>query len=113
RSPRRESWSWSRSSPTRDASGGSSGGGLDFFQSPVHSGCVTAHPKPAAFLMLALVPVCALGAAAAPEVYRYKPQYRVPASLEAVMRQLAPGQDAFPEEKEAEELARRLRELGA
>ena len=29
------------------------------------------------------------------------------------MRHLAPGGDAFPEEKEAEELAARLRELGA
>src|SRR4051794_267340 len=44
-------------------------------------------------------------------VYRYRPQTRVAPSLESTFKQLAPGSDEFPEEKEAEELAARLREL--
>jgi len=51
--------------------------------------------------------------AAAPEVYRYRPQFRVPSSLEFVLKHLVSGQDAFPEEKEAGELTGRLNELGA
>ncbi len=42
---------------------------------------------------------------AAPKVYRYHPKRRVPPSLESVQKYLAAGTDAFPEEKEAEELA--------
>jgi Tfp pilus assembly protein PilF/peroxiredoxin len=51
--------------------------------------------------------------AAAPAVYRYQPRFRVPSSLESVQKHLVPGQDAFPEEKVAEELAARLGELSA
>ena len=47
------------------------------------------------------------------KTYRYRPKYRVPPSLESVLLHLAPGHDAFPAEKEAEELGGRLRELGA
>ncbi|PYR75372.1 MAG: hypothetical protein DMF86_15515 [Acidobacteria bacterium] len=45
--------------------------------------------------------------------YRYRPKDRVPPSLEPVFKQLAPGSDEFPEEKEAAELAGRLGELSA
>ena len=45
--------------------------------------------------------------------YRYRPTNRVPPSLESLFKQLAPGSDEFPDEKEAEELARRLSELSA
>jgi Tfp pilus assembly protein PilF/peroxiredoxin len=48
-----------------------------------------------------------------PKVYRYHPKRRVPPSLLAAQKYLAAGSDAFPEEKEAEELAARLGELGA
>ncbi|PYQ17705.1 MAG: hypothetical protein DMF81_27060, partial [Acidobacteria bacterium] len=51
--------------------------------------------------------------AAPPETYHYKPRQRVPPSLESVLKNLTPGQDAFPEEKEAEELSARLGELAA
>jgi tetratricopeptide (TPR) repeat protein len=51
--------------------------------------------------------------APSPRVYRYHPKRRVPPSLESVQKYLAAGSDAFPEEKEAEELAGRLGELGA
>jgi tetratricopeptide (TPR) repeat protein len=51
------------------------------------------------------------GAAAAPRTYRYHPRFRVPPSLESVQKHLEPGRDAFPEEKEAHELALRLGEL--
>jgi Tfp pilus assembly protein PilF/peroxiredoxin len=44
--------------------------------------------------------------------YRYRPKTRVPPTLESVFNQLAPGSDEFPEEKQAEELAARLGELG-
>jgi len=47
------------------------------------------------------------------KAYRYHPAFRVPPSIESVLRHLAPGQDAFPEEKTAEELAKRLTQLGA
>jgi Tfp pilus assembly protein PilF/peroxiredoxin len=40
-------------------------------------------------------------------------QMRVPPSIEAIQKHLVPGADAFPEEKEAAELARRLSELSA
>ncbi|PYQ95745.1 MAG: hypothetical protein DMF97_16490, partial [Acidobacteria bacterium] len=46
-------------------------------------------------------------------VYRFHPNNRVPPSLESLFKQLAAGNDAFPEEKDAEELATRLTELSA
>jgi Tfp pilus assembly protein PilF/peroxiredoxin len=46
------------------------------------------------------------------KTFRYHPKRRVPPSLEAVQKQLVPGSDAFPAEKEAEELAVRLGQLG-
>ncbi len=52
-------------------------------------------------------------APSSPAIYRYHPKYRVPPSLEAVQKQLVAGGDGFPEEKQAEELAARLRELSA
>jgi Tfp pilus assembly protein PilF/peroxiredoxin len=46
-------------------------------------------------------------------VYDYAPKQREPPALEPILRNLAPGNDAFPEEKVAEELAERLNELSA
>ena len=51
--------------------------------------------------------------AAAPKIDYYHPRYRVPPTLESVLRHLEPGHDAFPEEKTAEELGGRLKQLGA
>jgi Tfp pilus assembly protein PilF/peroxiredoxin len=62
---------------------------------------------------LVLLFVSGAVAASSADTYRYKPKYRVPSSLEGVMRHLEPGGDAFPEEKTAAELAARLGELGA
>ena len=45
--------------------------------------------------------------------YRYHPKPRVPLSLESVQKHFVAGSDAFPEEKQAEELAGRLQELSA
>ena len=42
----------------------------------------------------------------APKVYRYHPKRRVPPALLASQKYLAAGSDAFPEEKEAEEIGR-------
>ena len=50
--------------------------------------------------------------AAAPKIYRYHPKQRLPPSLESVQKHLVPGSDAFPDEKEAEELGVRLGQLG-
>ena len=50
---------------------------------------------------------------AAGTVQRYHPKTRVPPSLETVLKQLTPGNDGFPEEKVAEELADRLSQLSA
>lgn len=50
---------------------------------------------------------------ATPKTYRYRPKHRIPTSLESVLKHLVPGRDAFPEEKEAEELAGRLSEMSA
>ena len=52
------------------------------------------------------------GPAHAPEVYRYRPTPRVPPLLESLQKQLVPGGDAFPDEKEAQEIADRLAEYG-
>src|SRR5206468_9417527 len=43
----------------------------------------------------------------------YRPKLKGAEALEPFLRHLTPGGDAFPEEKEAEELAARLAELGA
>jgi tetratricopeptide (TPR) repeat protein len=43
----------------------------------------------------------------------YRPKLRPPATLEAVLRHLPPGDDAFPSEKHAQELAGLLNGLGA
>ena len=51
-------------------------------------------------------------AAHPPKTYRYHPTQRVPPSLEALQKQLVPGNDAFPDEKEAEEIGRSLAEFG-
>jgi tetratricopeptide (TPR) repeat protein len=59
---------------------------------------------------MALLWTAAVGAFAAD---RYQPVRRVAPSLEPILRHLKPGEDAFPEEKVAEELAGRLQELGA
>jgi Tfp pilus assembly protein PilF/peroxiredoxin len=53
----------------------------------------------------------AAAAEASPKTYRYRPKYRVPSSLEPVLLHLDPGHDAFPEEKTAQELDSRLKEL--
>jgi len=45
--------------------------------------------------------------------FSYRPKLRVGESLEPFLRHLTPGGDAFPEEKEAEELAACLAQLGA
>ena len=50
---------------------------------------------------------------AAARVYRYHPRLRPPSSLESIYQHLTPGKDAFPAEKETQELAARLNELGA
>jgi tetratricopeptide (TPR) repeat protein/peroxiredoxin len=47
------------------------------------------------------------------KIYRYHPAVRVPPSLESVLKQLTAGGDAFPEEREAAELAGRLAEWSA
>jgi Tfp pilus assembly protein PilF/peroxiredoxin len=52
-------------------------------------------------------------APAEPRVYQYVPKRHVPPSLEPVLRHLRPGNDAFPEEKDAQELAARLNEVSA
>jgi Tfp pilus assembly protein PilF/peroxiredoxin len=87
------------------------------FQSPStlgiwHFGC-------ALLLILGLAFGCDVVLARGPadtsssQVYRYHPKSRVPSSLESVLKHLAPGADAFPEEKTAAELADRLGDLSA
>src|SRR6185295_5552651 len=51
--------------------------------------------------------------ASAPKTYRYHPTQRVPPSLEALQKQLVPGTDAFPDEKEASEIGQRLAAFSA
>jgi hypothetical protein len=67
-------------------------------------------------LLLVLFMCTASAMAQSPQeraVDRYRPpKTRVPPSLESVLKQLPAGGDAFPDEKEAEELAVRLAELG-
>ena len=62
---------------------------------------------------MVLASLLAASVSGASGTYRYHRKYQLPPSLESVLRQLSPGQDAFPAEKEAEELAGRLAELGA
>jgi Tfp pilus assembly protein PilF/peroxiredoxin len=47
-----------------------------------------------------------------PETYRYRPAQRVPPSLEKLQKQLVPGGDGFPDEKEAQEIGDRLARYG-
>jgi Tfp pilus assembly protein PilF/peroxiredoxin len=49
--------------------------------------------------------------APSPKTYRYHPRHRVPPSLESLQKHLVPGSDAFPNEREAEELGTRLGQL--
>jgi Tfp pilus assembly protein PilF len=44
--------------------------------------------------------------------FSYRPSLRYPETVEPFLKDVAPGGDAFPEEKEAEELGARLRTLG-
>ena len=44
--------------------------------------------------------------------FYYRPELRVPETLAPFLRHLTPGSDSFPNEKEAEDLTARLRELG-
>jgi Flp pilus assembly protein TadD/peroxiredoxin len=60
---------------------------------------------------LALTPASAAAPSpSAPTLY-YRPHFRNPPSLEPILRHLSPGEDAFPEEKIAEEVAERLARL--
>src|SRR4030095_5250337 len=52
-------------------------------------------------------------AAHPPKTYRYHPTQRVPPSLEALQKQLAPGADAFSDEQEAAGIGERLSAFGA
>ena len=42
----------------------------------------------------------------------YRPKLAVPETLQPFLKQLEPGSDSFPEEREAAELGARLAELG-
>jgi len=46
------------------------------------------------------------------KTYRYHANQRVPPSLEALQKQLVAGGDAFPDEKEADEIGKRLAQFG-
>ena len=50
--------------------------------------------------------------APSPKTFRYHPKQRVPPSLESVLKHLVPGSDAFPDEKEAEEIGDPSRTTG-
>jgi Tfp pilus assembly protein PilF/peroxiredoxin len=64
-------------------------------------------------ILLLVVMTAAIAAQDTPPTYRYHPKSRVPPSLESVQKQFVAGGDAFPEEKQAEELAGRLHEWSA
>ena len=75
---------------------------------PVHAGATFAL-----LLSLALPSAAARTVADGAPRHHYRPRRLVPPSLEPYLAQIAPGQDAFPEEKVAEELSLRLAELSA
>src|SRR6185436_1350805 len=60
---------------------------------------------------LALLALGAVCAGAGEQGAEFDPQLQAPPSLEPFLHQLAPGGDAFPEEKVAEALKARLAEL--
>ena len=76
--------------------------------------------------LIAASSLCALLAAALPaelvsqsgqpaspaQTFRYNPKQRVSPSLEPAQKHLVPGNDAFPDEREAEEIGARLTQLG-
>src|SRR6185503_8806112 len=62
-------------------------------------------------ILLAVSLLAATGASGDAPFY-YRPKLRTPEVVEPFLPSLAPGGDAFPEEKEAAELAARLAELG-
>src|SRR6185503_9609512 len=62
-------------------------------------------------ILLAVSLLAATGASGDAPFY-YRPKLRTPDVVEPFLPSLAPGGDAFPEEKEAAELAARLAELG-
>lgn len=62
--------------------------------------------------LIPLLAVIAVAAPAAEPIHHYRGPRRDPPALEPVLRQVTAGQDAFPEEKRAEELEARLAELG-
>jgi Tfp pilus assembly protein PilF/peroxiredoxin len=67
------------------------------------------HGSATAVFLLTSLPLTMLAGPAPPSYYRAK--LRVSPTLEPFLRHVAPGQDEFPEEKDAEELAERLGEL--
>ena len=67
------------------------------------------HGSATTVLLLTSLPLTMLAGPAPPSYYRAK--LRVSPTLEPFLRHVTPGQDEFPEEKEAEELAARLGEL--
>src|ERR1041385_3140792 len=62
-------------------------------------------------ILLAAALLAAAGPASGPP-FVYRPKLRTPEVVEPFLPSLAPGGDAFPEEKEAAELGARLAELG-
>lgn len=74
-------------------------------------------------VLLVVIAACTTGTHAAqeakqngpvkPTIYRYPAKHRIPPSLESIQKHLVAGADAFPEEKDAEELAGRLWELSS
>ena len=73
------------------------------------------HPVVAArvpVLALFLLPSLLAASGSPGEPTTYRPKLRTPEVLEPFLPYLSPGGDSFPEEKEADELAARLAELG-
>ncbi|HMJ84587.1 MAG TPA: FG-GAP-like repeat-containing protein, partial [Vicinamibacterales bacterium] len=70
-------------------------------------------PRTKRLLLASLLSICALvgGAAQVAEKASYRPELAVSESLEPFLKQLEPGTDAFPLERQAQELDARLREL--
>jgi tetratricopeptide (TPR) repeat protein len=63
-------------------------------------------------VLIVIVLLLAATASSGESSSRYRPKLRTPEALEPFLPHLSPGGDSFPEEKEAEELAARLAELG-